>query len=238
MNTMEDLAKWVSQFDLTLSPGQLQQFALYERLLQEWNERISLTGIRDSRQIRIRHFLDSLSCATITGPLDHQSLIDIGSGAGFPGLPLKILYPGMYLTLVESVAKKTRFLEMIVASLSLLNVEVINGRAEDVGRDPDHRESHDWAVGRAVAELRVLAEYLLPLCKVGGQALAQKGESAPSEAEAAQKAVETLGGSGMKIKSIQLPETEQKHFIITIQKIRQTDSRYPRKAGIPAKRPL
>ncbi|MFO7662610.1 MAG: 16S rRNA (guanine(527)-N(7))-methyltransferase RsmG, partial [Chloroflexota bacterium] len=152
MNTMEDLAEWAGQFDLTLSSGQLQQFALYERLLQEWNERISLTAIRDSRQIRIRHFLDSLSCATITGPLDHQSLIDIGSGAGFPGLPLKILYPGMYLTLVESVAKKTRFLEMIVASLSLLNVEVINSRAEDVSRDPDHRESHDWAVGRAVAE--------------------------------------------------------------------------------------
>jgi 16S rRNA (guanine(527)-N(7))-methyltransferase RsmG len=127
----------------------------------------------------VRHFLDALSCAAATGPLDGQSLIDIGSGAGFPGLPLKILYPDLRLTLVDSVAKKARFLELVAAELGLREVTVIAERAEVLGQDPTHREQYDWATARAVAELRVLAELLLPLCRVGGRVLAQKGGARP-----------------------------------------------------------
>src|SRR5690606_10249262 len=145
-----------------------EQFATYARLLQSWNEKLNLTAIADEEGIRVRHFLDSLSCATVTGPLDGQSLVDVGTGAGFPGLPLKILYPRLALTLVESVTKKTRFLQEVVAELGLEDVQIVDERAETVGQNRQHREQYDWAVARAVAALPVLAEYLLPLCRMGG----------------------------------------------------------------------
>ncbi len=235
---MNELAAWAAPFGLSLSDEQLGQFAVYEALLLEWNERMSLTAIREPRAIRIRHFLDSLSCATVTGPLDDQSLIDVGSGAGFPGLPLKILYPAMRLTLVDSVVKKTRFLERVVDDLGLRQVTVIADRAEALGQDPIHREQYDWVVARAVAELRVLAEYLLPLCKVDGFALAQKGDSAPAESDAARQAVAMLGGGPITITPVRLPETDQTHNLVRIAKIGPTPARYPRRPGIPAKRPL
>jgi 16S rRNA (guanine527-N7)-methyltransferase len=235
---MNELATWAASFGLNLTDEQLAQFAVYEALLLEWNERISLTAIREPRAIRIRHFLDSLSCATVTGPLNGQSLIDVGSGAGFPGLPLKILYPAIRLTLVDSVAKKTRFLELVVGELGLREVTVITGRAEALGREIAHREQYDWVVARAVAELRVLAEYLLPLARVGGFALAQKGDSARPESVAAAQAVALLGGGEVTITSIHLPETDQTHNLVLIPKVRPTAARYPRRPGVPAKRPL
>lgn len=221
-----------------LSAGQVAQFAAYEALLLEWNERIALTAIREPRQLRVRHFLDALSCAAATGPLDGQSLIDIGSGAGFPGLPLKILYPDLRLTLVDSVAKKARFLELVVVELGLRDVTVIAERAEVLGQDPAHRERCDWATARAVAELRVLVELLLPLCRVGGRALAQKGESAVEELAAATPAIAALGGGAAQLIPVRLPETEATHYLVIIDKATATDTRYPRRAGIPAKRPL
>ena len=221
-----------------LTPVQVAQFAAYEALLLEWNERIALTAIREPRQLRVRHFLDALSCAAATGPLDGQSLIDIGSGAGFPGLPLKILYPDLRLTLVDSVAKKARFLELVAAELGLREVIVVAERAEVLGHDPAHREHYDWATARAVAELRVLAELLLPLCRVGGRVLAQKGGSAAEELSAAAPAIATLGGGASQLIPVQLPETEATHYLVVIDKAATTDARYPRRPGIPAKRPL
>jgi 16S rRNA (guanine527-N7)-methyltransferase len=221
-----------------LSPAQVAQFAAYEALLLEWNERIALTAIREPGRLRVRHFLDALSCAAATGPLDGRSLIDIGSGAGFPGLPLKILYPDLRLTLVDSVAKKARFLELVAAELGLREVTVIAERAEVLGQDAAHREAYDWATARAVAELRVLAELLLPLCRVGGGMLAQKGESAAEELAAAGPAIAALGGGASQIVPVHLPETEATHYLVVIDKARPTDPRYPRRAGMPAKRPL
>ncbi len=221
-----------------LSAGQVAQFAAYEALLLEWNERIALTAIREPHQLRVRHFLDALSCAAATGPLDGQALIDIGSGAGFPGLPLKILYPGLRLTLVDSVAKKARFLELVAAELGLGDVRIIAERAEVLGQDPAHRERYDWATARAVAELRVLAELLLPLVRAGGRALAQKGASAAEELAAAGRAIAALGGGAARIVPVRLPESEATHHLVIIDKAAATGSRYPRRAGIPAKRPL
>ena len=235
---MDELAAWAQAFDVKLDGAQLAQFAAYEALLLEWNERIALTAIRDSREIRIRHFLDSLSCATVTGSLNGRALIDVGSGAGFPGLPLKILYPDLRLTLVDSVAKKARFLELVAAELSLRDVTVLAERAETLGQDAAFREQFDWATGRAVAELRVLAELLLPLCRVGGHALAQKGASAAAEVAAAAPAIATLGGGEAIVSTVRLPETDQAHYLVLVPKIAPTDARFPRRAGMPAKRPL
>ncbi len=235
---MDELVAWGQPFGLSLTPGQIEQFRIYESLLLEWNERISLTAIRDPREIRIRHFLDSLTCATATGDLGGRSLIDIGSGAGFPGLPLKILFPSLRLILVDSVAKKARFLELVAGELGLRDVIVVAERAEVLGRDTAFREQFDWAAARAVAELRILVEYLLPLCRVGGAMLAQKGESATSEASAAAPAIEQLGGGAARLSAVQLPDTDPLHHLIVVPKIRPTDGRYPRRAGVPVKRPL
>ncbi|MBK7217000.1 MAG: 16S rRNA (guanine(527)-N(7))-methyltransferase RsmG [Candidatus Promineofilum sp.] len=234
----EEFAGWAAALGAPLSPAQLAQFAAYEALLLAWNERIALTSIREPRQLRIRHFLDALSCAAATGPLDGRRLIDVGSGAGLPGLPLKILYPDLRLTLVDSVAKKARFLELVAAELGLSDVTVIADRAEVLGQDAAHREGYDWATARAVAELRVLVELLLPLVRVGGRALAQKGDSAAEELTAAAPAIAALGGGASQLIPVRLPETEATHTLITIDKAAATDPRYPRRVGVPAKRPL
>lgn len=238
LDIMDELAIAARGFGLTLSPQQLQQFSLYESLLIDWNRHLALTAIREPREIRIRHFLDSLTCATTTGSLAGQTLIDVGSGAGFPGIPLKILYPTLRLTLLESVGKKTRFLAAVTSELGLTDVTIITGRAEEIGHDPSHRERYDWAVARAVAELRILAEYLLPLVCLGGHALAQKGESAAEELSVAQPAIKRCGGGEATVSAIQLPETPQTHHLIVINKIQQTEPALPRRPGIPAKRPL
>lgn len=238
MDAWEEFAGWAAALGTPLSPAQIAQFAAYEALLLDWNARIALTAIREPRQIRIRHFLDALSCAVATGPLDGRSLIDIGSGAGFPGLPLKILYPGLRLTLVDSVAKKTRFLERVAAELGLRDVVIIAERAETLGQAPAHREAYDWATARAVAELRVLAELLLPLCRVGGWMLAQKGDSAAAELAAAGPAIVAVGGGAARLTPVRLPETDAAHYLVVIDKARPTEALYPRRAGMPAKRPL
>ena len=172
---LADFVRETAVFGITLSPEQVSQFATYQSLLLDWNQRMNLTAIREPRQIQQRHFLDALTCSLATGVLNGRSLIDVGTGAGFPGLPLKILFPDLRLTLVESVVKKTRFLEAVVAELGLNDVTIVSERAEQLGQDAVHRGQYDWAVARAVAELRVLVEYLLPFCRLGGFVLAQKG---------------------------------------------------------------
>lgn len=225
-------------FNLQLSERQVRALVIYERELMDWNRKFNLTAIRDEESIRTKHYLDSFSCVLAWKSLPPSRLIDIGTGAGFPGLPLKILYPNLHVTLVESVGKKAMFCQHIVRVLGLEAVEVVQSRAETVGQDPRHRESYDWAVARAVAKLNVLAEYLLPLVKVGGRMLAQKGESGPAEAQAAENAMKILGGKIRKIIQVNLPRVVDDRYLIAVEKIAASPPKYPRKPGVPAKTPL
>ncbi|HSO27032.1 MAG TPA: 16S rRNA (guanine(527)-N(7))-methyltransferase RsmG [Anaerolineales bacterium] len=227
----------LSLFGLRLNDAQLKLLATYERELIEWNQRMNLTAIATPEQIRVKHFLDSLSCAGVMQePIDR--VIDVGTGAGFPGLVLKIIYPNMRLTLVESVGKKANFCRHIANLLGLEGVVVVNERAETVGQMAAHRERYDWAVARAVAFLPTLAEFLLPLVKVGGAMIAMKGESGPAEAHAAGNAFQLLGGHLRKLYPVTLPGVADERFLAVVDKIAATPSQYPRRVGIPAKKPL
>jgi 16S rRNA (guanine527-N7)-methyltransferase len=225
-------------FHLRLGAAQLAALSTYERELLDWNAKFNLTALRDADSIRTKHFLDSFSCSEAWGDQPPHRLVDVGTGAGFPGLPLKILYPAMRLTLIESVGKKAMFCEHIVRLLELEQVEVIKGRAEDAGCMPEHREQYDWAVARAVADMRVLAEYLLPLVRVGGTVLAMKGESGPAEAQSAEKAFALLGGRLHQLIPVDLPGVADDRYLILIRKSAATPPKYPRKAGLPMKHPL
>lgn len=227
-----------SLFGLQLTERQVRALAAYERELMEWNRKFNLTAIRDEESIRIKHYLDSFSCILAWKSIPPTRLIDVGTGAGFPGIPLKILYPHMRLTLVESVGKKAMFCQHIVEMLGLEDVDVLQARAETVGQDPQHRESYDWAVARAVAKLNVLVEYLLPLVKVGGRVLAQKGESGPAEAQAAEHAMKVLGGKLSSLMQVNLPGVVDDRYLVLLEKTAATPPRFPRKPGIPVKMPL
>lgn len=235
---MNDWIENLAGTGILLSAAQLKQFEAYLQLLLEWNARINLTAVRQPDAIRWRHFYDSLTCATVMENVNGRHLIDIGTGAGFPGLPLKILFPELQVTLVESVAKKARFLEAVVAALGLSQVHIVSERAESLGQNGRYREQFDWAVARAVAELRILAELLLPFCREGGMMLAQKGENIETELAAAGKAIELLGGGAPVIKEVMIPEKEAPHYLVLIEKIGETPQKYPRRIGVPAKRPL
>jgi 16S rRNA (guanine527-N7)-methyltransferase len=225
-------------FGLTLTDRQVRALSVYESELMEWNSKFNLTAIRDEASIRTKHYLDSFSCVLAWKSNPPARLIDVGTGAGFPGLPLKILYPSMRLTLVESVGKKAAFCQHMVELLRLADVDVMQARAETVGQDPRHREGYDWAVARAVAKLNVLAEYLLPLVKLGGGMLAQKGETGPAEAQAAENAMRLLGGRLNSILPVNLPGVADDRYLIVVDKIAAAPPRYPRKPGIPVKTPL
>jgi len=224
--------------NLRLSAKQLDQFAAYQALLIEWNSRINLTTIVEPKEIEAKHFLDSISCALATGDLTDQHLVDAGAGGGFPGIPLKIVFPGLQLALVESQAKKCRFLEHVVKELALADVVVINDRIEVAGRSREQRQRYDWAVARAVAGLNVLAEYLLPLVRLGGKMLAQKGPGGPEEVPGALSAIEQLGGSPPQLFPVKIPGLEEGRCLILSEKVRITPEKYPRRPGIPTKRPL
>ncbi|MEJ2707098.1 MAG: 16S rRNA (guanine(527)-N(7))-methyltransferase RsmG [Anaerolineales bacterium] len=236
---MKELAHYAKiLFGIHLSPSQLKALKKYEEELLDWNTRISLTAIREPEKIRIKHFLDSFSCMCAMQESTLERLIDVGTGAGFPGLPLKIILPDLQLTLVESVGKKADFCRHIVQSLQLKDVQILQERAEVVGQDVDHRESYDWAIARAVGNMRTLAEYLIPLVKVGGAMLAMKGESGPAEAHAAEKAFDLLGGHLRKIIPVTLPGVVDQRYLIVVDKVAASPHPYPRRVGLPAKKPL
>lgn len=233
---MERLAETAAAWGLSLGPTQIGQMARYADELRRWNQRVNLTAITDEDAVITRHFLDSLRCALSWGATPGR-LIDIGTGAGFPGLPLKILSPAIHLTLVESVGKKVAFLEHVVGLLGLEHVTVIAARAEALGRDPARREQYDLATARAVADLRVLAEYCLPLCRVGGRFLAPKGTQPAPEVQAAQAAISALGGRTLAVEPVELPGVEPRTLVV-VEKVAPTPPQYPRAVGVPAKRPL
>lgn len=228
----------LSLLNLRLTPRQVSLLQRYEQELIEWNSRMNLTAIRDEEGIRTKHFLDSFTCLLAFRDTPPTSLIDIGTGAGFPGLALKILYPNMRLTLVDSIGKKVEFCQHIVNVLGLEKVEVLKARAEELGQAKAHREKYDWAVARAVANMNILAEYLLPLVRVGGGILAQKGESGPAEAHAAEHAIRLLGGHLRQLIPIELPGVADDRFLVIVDKKAATPLNYPRNVGVPTKSPL
>jgi len=234
---------------LELNEEHLRAFEIYYGELVAWNEKFNLTAITDYDQVQIKHFLDSLTCLlAVRSPKTSASsvepsevrgrAIDIGAGAGFPGLLLKIVCPGLRLTLLEVTGKKVGFLEHIVGCLELAGVEVIKGRAEELGRDAAHRDRYDLALARAVAELPVLVEYALPFCKLGGLFVAQKGPEGDAEARAAEGALATLGGVLRRIVHLELPHLAEPRSLVVIEKIAPTPEKYPRRSGIPRKRPI
>ena len=236
---METLARDAKAlFNVHLSGRQVMALHTYEKELLEWNQKFNLTAIRDAESIRTKHFLDSFSCVLAWKASPPNQLIDVGTGAGFPGIPLKILYPNLKLTLVESVGKKAMFCQHIVRVLGLEHVEVIQARAEDLGQEAGHREKYDWALARAVANMNVLSEYLIPLAKVGGTVLAQKGESGPAEAQSAEEAMRLLGGKLKQLIPVNLPGVADDRYLVLVEKVAATPPKFPRKPGIPMKQPL
>jgi 16S rRNA (guanine527-N7)-methyltransferase len=231
------LAAGAGAFDLDLSPAQLDQFSRFADLLIEWNLRFNLTSIVAPRDIVIKHFLDSLSAARSLppGPI---KLMDVGAGAGLPGIPLKLVRPEISLTLLEATRKKCDFLKAVGDDLQLNNVQVVNARAEEAGRMDAHREQYDIALARAVADLPVLAEYLLPFVKIGGFAVAQKSREAADELDRADTAILLLGGLGSKIIDVTVPGLNDERALILIEKITATSDEYPRRTGVPSKKPL
>jgi 16S rRNA (guanine527-N7)-methyltransferase len=241
---MDKLVLGARHLGLELTAKQLAAFDRYRRELQAWNERINLTAIDDTEGILVRHFLDSLSCVLAfrqleTGrPAGGTRLIDVGAGAGFPGVPLKIVCPNIQLTLVEATGKKAQFLEHLREQLALNGMAVIHARAEELGQEPAHRERYDWAVARAVAEMPVLAEYLLPLVRIGGYCLAQKGEKAAAETTAAESAINLLGGRLARLVPVELRGLAETRFLVLVKKVAPTPAKYPRRPGMPGKRPI
>lgn len=228
-----------STLGFDLSNEQIAALKIYEQELLEWNEHISLTAIRDVEGVRIKHFLDSLTILLAwERHSPPESLVDVGSGAGFPGLVLKLIWPKTKVTLVESVHKKADFCRHIVDRLGLDSVRVVAERAEDVGQDLTHRHTYDLAVARAVARMPILMEYLLPLVHRNGIVMAMKGESAPAETHAASNAIHLMGGKLHKLIRVELPGVVEERFIVVVNKVARTPEEYPRRVGVPAKSPL
>ncbi len=223
---------------LELSTETQHAFSLYADRLLEWNTHTNLTAITDPQAIEIRHFLDSLSVVRAVRLTPGMRVIDVGTGAGFPGLPLRLVFPQIQLTLLEATAKKTRFLQHVTHALGLDDVHILTARAEEAGQDTANREQYDLVLARAVARLPVLSEYLLPLCKVGGRCVALKGEHAAAEVQQAERALNILGGHVTRIVPVELPQVAETHYLVTIEKNAATPPKYPRRVGVPAKRPL
>lgn len=225
-------------FHITLSAEQLAQFEQYARELADWSQRMNLTAITEQRAVQIRHFLDSLSIVQAVKPMPNMRIIDVGTGAGFPGLPLKIAFPELRVTLMEATGKKITFLQHVIQVLGLTGVDTLNARAEEAGQSPAHRGRYDLVVARSVARLPVLVEYMLPLAKVNGRCVAMKGETAAEEAADSKRALALLGGKVEAITALRLPDVPDAHYLVTLQKTTGTPSAYPRKPGTPSQKPL
>lgn len=219
-----------------LSNEQINQFEKYRELLLEWNKKINLTTIIDKDEIALKHFIDSLTI--IKYIREEDKVIDIGTGAGFPGIPIKIYYDNLDITLVDSLNKRLIFLNDVIKKLKLKNVITIHSRTEELARNKDYREKYDIAVSRAVANLSTLIEYLIPYIKVGGKCICMKGPNIIEEINLAKNALKELGGEIEKIDNLKLPDSNIERNLIIIKKIRNTNIKYPRKAGIPSKNPL
>lgn len=238
MSFAEILKKAAEEYGISLSETQLRQFDRYQELLVEWNQKMNLTALTEPKDVAIKHMIDSVSVYDEKWFSEGMSVIDVGTGAGFPGLPLKILCPSLKVTLLDSLNKRVKFLETVVSELGLSDIVCVHARAEEAARQKQYREKFDAVVSRAVARLPILAEYDLPFVRVGGFFAAMKGAKYEEEAEEAKKAVKLLGGGAPVLREIKLPGLEDKRGIIYIRKEKKTPSVYPRKAGTPEKNPI
>lgn len=223
---------------VVLTERQKEQFDRYYELLVEWNKVMNLTGITEYDEVCLKHFTDSLSIVKIKNMKNINSMIDIGTGAGFPGIPLKIVFPHIRTTLLDSLNKRLKFLNQVIEELNLEEIVTLHGRAEDHARKAEYREKFDLCVSRAVANLSTLSEYCLPFVKRDGSFVSYKSGDADEEITQAQKAIKILGGEVTEINKFLLPGSDMGRSLVDIRKIKNTPSRYPRKAGIPAKEPL
>jgi len=239
------LSELFDKSGIVLTKRQLCQFLDYYKLLVEWNEKINLTSITEFNEVCLKHFLDSVSiinafssCDEMISFFSGKSIVDVGTGAGFPGIPLKILIPDLSVTLMDSLDKRIKFLNTVIENLELDNIVAIHGRVEDLAVDTLYREQFDFSTARAVASLPVLCEYCLPFVKTGGFFIAYKSEKANKELLLSQNAIDVLGGKFDRNCSFDLYSTDNKRNILFIQKISNTPGKYPRKAGKPVKKPL
>ncbi|WP_332692400.1 16S rRNA (guanine(527)-N(7))-methyltransferase RsmG [Halalkalibacter lacteus] len=223
---------------ITLTPKQVEQFQLYYQLLVEWNEKMNLTAITEEDDVYLKHFYDSITASFYFDFQEGQRLIDVGAGAGFPSIPLKIIYPTIHVSIVDSLKKRIHFLEHLSSELGLEEVSFFHDRAETFGQNKDHREKYDVVTARAVARLSVLSELCLPLVKVKGHFIAMKGAGAQDELEDAKKAIKLLGGTVTFDDSFTLPLEESERHIVRVSKDKPTPKKYPRKPGTPNKTPL
>ena len=240
IDAMELLVKGTREIKLQLSSGKLEKFEDYYRELTTWNQRMNLTAIVDYREAQLKHFLDSLTTALVLPQevRDRGRLLDIGSGGGFPGVPLKLAFPSMHLTLVDSVAKKTAFLEHLVEALELQDVEVCTKRAEDLAMDPRFRESFDVVVSRGVASIRILMELALPFCRLGGMVVTLKKGDISHEVAASIHAMDVLGGRIRESRAVDVDGLRDGRVLVVVDKINPSPPKFPRRPGLPAKHPL
>lgn len=236
---MPSLAEHVKSYlDFELSNSQIDQFDQLTDILLDWNQRMNLTAIKDPDEIMIKHHLDSLTLIKVVPTFDNLKLIDVGTGAGFPGLALAITVPKLHVTFLDSTGKKLKFIDHVGQALNLNNIETLHARAEDAGRDKYHRETYDIVTARAVARMPALMEYTLPLAKLEGQVIAMKGGTAYDETNSAAKAIDTLGGELFSIEEINLPTIENPRYLVIVDKLDPTPKQYPRSAGIPTREPI
>lgn len=235
---MRILREGAGEYGITLTDRQEEQFIRYYELLIQWNQVMNLTGITEFDQVLLKHFADSLS---IAGSLDMEKIhtcIDVGTGAGFPGIPLKIAFPHLKVTLLDSLNKRLNFLNEVIRELGLEDIETVHLRAEEGGKKPQFREKYDLSVSRAVSRLAVLCEYCMPYVKIGGYFVSYKAGQAEEEISEGKKAISILGGKLEKTQSFQLCGTDMDRTLVVIKKVKETPKKYPRKPGTPAKEPL
>lgn len=232
----KSLKEKVEKLGIELNDYQVKQFYNYMKLLIEWNKKINLTAIIDPEDIILKHFIDSLTIAKYINEKD--KIADIGTGAGFPGIPIKILKPENEMLLVDSLNKRIKFLEMVIQEDKLKNIKVLHGRAEEIGHNKAYRGNFDVVTSRAVAKLNILLEYMLPLLKLGGKCICLKGPNIEEELEEARNAIKILGGQIDKIEQMELPYSDNRRNIIIIKAVKQSPNKYPRKPGTPTTSPL
>ncbi|MEL7632685.1 16S rRNA (guanine(527)-N(7))-methyltransferase RsmG [Sporomusa sphaeroides] len=239
MGSFQELvANAAAEYGLQLTNGQIAAMDTYYRLLLAWNEKMNLTAITEPHEVAVKHMIDSLSCYREEIFTAAARIVDVGTGAGFPGIPLKIFQPELELILMDSLNKRLNFLREVAGNLGLQGVAFVHARAEEAGKNKQHRESYDIAVSRAVARLNVLCELCLPMVKVGGWFIALKGAQYEDEVHEAAKALTILGGKVADIRPVSLPGLADKRAVIYIKKVAATPPSYPRKAGTPEKKPL